>query len=175
MPEPLSLELLIQHAASWVSTERQTHRATASPLLPELRRRLDPYFNARLLDSLRIALVPVIDNPPFYAELSRAELPDLIDFRDMRGITFHDTILLATSRGASASDAQLLFHECVHAVQYSTLGLDEFVRKYVTGWAEQSFEYARIPLEVDAYELEARFDAESVAFDVDAEVRHALL
>jgi hypothetical protein len=170
-----SLDLLIQHAASWVHAERQAHRNGAALLLPDVRRRLGPYFRAALLDAVRIVLVPSIGNPPFYQELP-PELPDPIDFRDMRGITFGDTILLAGSRGASANDASLVFHECVHAVQYSILGVEEFVRRYVTGWEEQGFAHCRIPLERHAYELQERFDAESSpGFLVDAEVRRALL
>lgn len=51
---------------------------------------------------------------------------------------------------------RLLFHELVHVVQYERLGLPEFVAKYVGGFLSGG-SYEAIPLEMNAYELEARF------------------
>ena len=54
----------------------------------------------------------------------------------------------------------LVFHELVHVVQYEILGgVDEFSRQYVLGYATGGFEYATIPLEAVAYELQQRFEA----------------
>ena len=77
----------------------------------------------------------------------------------MAGITFVDTICIAASRVGESplNRSALLFHECVHVVQYHLLGLDEFMLRYVLGWAENGRSYNHIPLEVYAYELETRY------------------
>lgn len=81
-----------------------------------------------------------------------------LDFRAMAGITYDDTILLSDSRVAADVPIGLLFHELVHVVQYSILGVEEFARQYVLGWAENGFDYFRIPLEVQAYDLQRWFE-----------------
>jgi hypothetical protein len=63
----------------------------------------------------------------------------------------------------------------VHVVQYSLLGVDEFVAGYVTDWARNGFRYDRIPLEQDACELEKRFAADpATGFPVFTEVEKQL-
>jgi len=51
---------------------------------------------------------------------------------------------------------RLLFHELVHVVQYEKLGLEGFAAKYVRGFLNGG-SYEGIPLEMNAYELDARF------------------
>src|SRR6266576_6182962 len=70
----------------------------------------------------------------------------------------------------------LLFHEFVHVLQYRLLGVQEFARRYVDGWlAGKGFldrpdlRYVSIPLERQAYDLQARFAAApDSAFSVEA-------
>ena len=50
----------------------------------------------------------------------------------------------------------LLFRELVHAVQYKHLGLEGFAQGYVRGFLSGG-SYEEIPLEKQAYELEAKF------------------
>jgi hypothetical protein len=65
---------------------------------------------------------------------------------------------------------RLLFHELVHVVQYEKLGVPEFARKYVMGFLRGG-SYKAIPLEMNAYELGARFAAAPTkTFSVEAEV-----
>ena len=93
----------------------------------------------------------------------------------MSAITFVDTILLATTYSMPADDqVPLLFHELVHVVQYTELGVDEFVKRYVRGWASNGFQYSAIPLEIQAYQLEARFRSGVAAFSVSDEVKRQL-
>ena len=69
----------------------------------------------------------------------------------------------------------LIFHECVHVAQYQILGVGEFIRRYVEGWAANGYEYASIPLEVDAYALQGRFETSPNApFSVESDVAHRL-
>jgi hypothetical protein len=68
-------------------------------------------------------------------------------------VTFEDVVL-----HVGALTPRLLFHELVHAVQYRHLGLEGFAERYVNGFLPGG-SYAGIPLEKQAYELEARFAA----------------
>jgi hypothetical protein len=110
-----------------------------------------------------------VSNPPFYGELTRMgfEAGSLPNFALMAAITFVDTVV-----SHEEFTDRLLFHELVHVVQYQKKGLIEFAAKYVRGFLGGG-SYEAIPLEVNAYELEARFAAEpmkpfAVADDVQA-------
>lgn len=91
-------------------------------------------------------------------------------------MTFGDTVALAQAHAPLTSSGQLslLFHELVHVVQYSVLGIDRFAELYVTGWASAGFVYERIPLELHAYSLEALFQSASSPFQVEREVMQLL-
>ena len=68
-----------------------------------------------------------------------------------------------------------LFHELVHAVQYDLLGPEKFVELYLLGWINQGFNYAAIPLEMDAYDLQNRYEADPASpFPVEDEVSRSL-
>jgi len=113
-------------------------------------------------------MVPQIENPPFYAELIRAGHPIPLDFRQMAGITFDNTILINKSYYAAQAFMPLLFHELVHVVQYGCLGVPEFATRYVMGWAQNGFNYASIPLERDAYDLQIKFQqSQNIRFSVE--------
>ncbi len=109
-----------------------------------------------------------IGAPPFYADLLRQGLTNLIVFRNMLGITFDDTILLSRSRKPSGRACEaLLFHELVHAAQYQRLGIDRFLHHYVTSWYESGLRYEGIRLEEQAYALDREFTASSSTFSVE--------
>jgi hypothetical protein len=89
----------------------------------------------------------------------------LPDFPHMTAITFVDTVV-----SHSPYDDRLLFHELVHVVQYAKLGLNNFAAKYVKGFLSGG-SYGAIPLEMNAYELDAKFAAAPAsAFSANAEV-----
>src|SRR6266581_5947325 len=137
---------------------------------------LRPFFPAQTLTMVRFAAVPMIENPPFYTALEEAGIGIPLDFRGMTGITFVDTVLI--SQVAPMPEGEwlpLLFHELVHVLQYQELGLERFVRVYVTGWAAAGGSYPDIPLERDAYELDGQFRAEPTRpFDALGAVRQRL-
>jgi hypothetical protein len=104
--------------------------------------------------------VPGIQNPPFLDQAIAMGVPGgAIDFSASDGITFQDTMLLTTAAlaGTDASVMALVFHELVHVVQYTVLGVDGFVRQYVEGLALGGFDYFAIPLEIVAFALQARY------------------
>ena len=153
------LAFLETQGAKWISKLRLHYRPAGRALTAAEVGALAPFFEASVLDSVRIAKVPSIP----------------LDFTQMSAITFVDTILVSSRYPVlPGEELPLLFHELVHVVQYAGLGLEEFVRRYVRGWASQGFQYSRIPLEVWAYELGARFRSGAPPFSVAAEVREQL-
>lgn len=87
----------------------------------------------------------------------------------MAGVTFQDIVV-----HVDALEPPLLFHELVHAVQYKLLGLQEFAGRYVRGFLTGG-SYVEIPLEKQAYELEARFSADPKApFSVEDAVKKGI-
>lgn len=66
----------------------------------------------------------------------------------------------------------VLFHELVHAAQFRLRGVRAFAREYVRGWLSTSAGYAGIPLEIEAYALQGRYESDpTTPFDVESEVR----
>ena len=154
---------------------RAAHRPHGRTLTPAERDAVAPYFDESLLRTVRIATVRGISNPGFYSFLLAQSIAIPLDFTQMAAITLMDTILISSRRPLPASEQlPLLFHELVHVVQYDVLGLDEFVSRYVRGWASNGFRYSGIPLERWAYELDARFRAGAPVFNVRAEVARQL-
>jgi hypothetical protein len=175
-PESL-LSFFIDHGSLWVKSQRDRYRPVAHALSEEERLALSGFFAPEILGRARITIVPVIENPRFYWDLERVGVPAPIDFREMTGITFDGTIVVSQAQFPLPSHwTSLVFHEMVHVVQYQLLGVDEFVGQYVRGWAQNGFDYYSIPLERDAYELQACFDAApgevfSVAEEVASRLR----
>jgi hypothetical protein len=171
--DPTSLlTLFLSEGPRWVHAQRTQHRSAGRTLTPEENRTFAPFFDQPILDKARFVTVPAIPNPPFYAPLVAQGIPIPLDFSQTSGITFDDTVLLSASRPVEPAQAlALLFHELVHVVQFDVAGIDGFVSRYVQGWAQNGFAYERIPLEVQAYGLDARFSASpSQPFSVRTEV-----
>ena len=171
-----ALAYLMENGLAWVREQRDRHRPEALALEPQERQVFEPFFEAELLDEVRFKSVPRVENPGFYRVLAAMGQPLPMDFTATHGITFGDTVLLSERYLRSGeSRLSLLFHEMVHVVQYRLLGMEGFLRAYVTGWAENGFEYRAIPLERQAYDLQHRFeDDAAAAFSVRDEVTRRL-
>jgi len=165
------ISFLKKEGRNWIVTQRETHFEKRSELDSSTRLAIGSFYESDTLNSARICEVSQIENPPFYSDLEEQGISMPLDFRDMAGITFVDTILIAPSKFDEKYRISLVFHECVHVAQYRYLGLEGFVREYVTGWAANNFDYYKIPLEVQAYQLQNRFksDPDNV-FSVETEV-----
>lgn len=169
------LTFLEKQGRRWVNRVRQEYRPLGRTLTSAEMGAMAHYFDATLLDNVRIAKVPGIANPDFYSVFLEQSVAIPLDVAQMSAITFVDTILLSTSHSVPAGEqVPLLFHELVHVQQYTALGVAEFVKRYVRGWASNGFQYSAIPLERQAYELEARFRSGVPAFSVSDEVKRAL-
>lgn len=164
------IEWVIQEVAAYIDQQRQTYRRRALPLSQNQRTAMRLFFLSSILDSARV-VVPAgerVANPRCYGELVRMgfEPVSLPDFAHMAAITFVDTVV-----SQDPYDDRLLFHELVHVVQYAKLGLNNFAAKYVKGFLSGG-SYGAIPLEMNAYELDARFSAALARpFSVEAEVQ----
>jgi hypothetical protein len=134
---------------------------------------MQPFFGEHVLDVARVQHVAFIENPDFYAGLETTGIPPPIDFREMEGITFVDTILVSEAwHPYNPPQLGLVFHELVHVVQYGALGVADFIDRYVGGWAKWGKVYRKIPLERHAYAVQERFERDpNRGFDVEEIVR----
>ncbi len=177
---PAEIERLETGLSEWVRDERDRHRDRALPLSSAQRRLFEPYFSRSVLDGARIAVVERFRNPEVFRLFDRLGEPYPLDLAHASGLALIDTILVAgpvARNGAARFEPSegLLFHELVHLTQYEELGFEEYMRRYVAGWAREDFEYRRIAQERQAYALTVRFlrarRSETESFQVPAEVR----
>jgi hypothetical protein len=174
MPLPrlaeVQIRLVIQQVAEYIDRQRQVYAARAVPLNAGHKAAMQPFFPDSTLDSARVLVITDerVANPRFYSALIKMgfELEALPNFSRMAAITFVDKVV---SHVPFAD--RLLFHELVHVVQYQKLGLEDFANRYVRGFLN-SGSYEGIPLEMNAYALDARFaEAPTKAFSVTDEVQ----
>lgn len=171
-PEDL-LRFLCQNGLHWVTAQREAHRPDARPLTEGEKAQLAGFFDEASLDTVRINTSPAIEGPEFLSILRQEGGVVPIDFRFMVGITFVDTVVIRQSVTPHGPGwMSLLFHEMVHVVQCGILGTKRFVEQYVKGWAANGFDYYAIPMERQAYELQARYEAcRDDVFSVKQEIR----
>lgn len=154
--------------ARYIAGQRQKGWRASKPLSAGQRTKLSPFFAESLLLDTRITHRQV-PNPWFYSLASAIGIHDLPDTESIGAITFVDLIVCP---GRLSSET--LFHELVHVAQYRILGLRGFARRYVEGLLRTGA-YITIPLEVQAYELEARFRRDAGSpFSVITDVKQRL-
>jgi len=129
--------------------------------------RLCQYYSAELLARAKVVLVDKCPVPP----LSSFGLGQFEDFENMHpeGITYLDTYFV---RRPLAVQESLHFHELVHVVQWQILGVERFLALYAGGLETES--YRDSPLEVMAYNQEARFRGDTAPYAVETELRQQL-
>jgi len=151
--------------SQYVASQRAAYIGMGVPMDQAQQGLLAPFFRANLAGEVRVVLQEHVVNPPFYPQLRRFGLVNLPDFSAMAAITFVDVVV---SRVPLTTP--LLFHELVHVVQYAELGVEAFPERYVQGFLRGG-SYERIPLEMNAYELGRRFEADPRrSFSAEAEV-----
>jgi hypothetical protein len=153
--------------SQYITAKRDKFLGQCVPLTQEQRTAMDGFFSLHLLDGIRVVnLNPLrVANPSFYPMLAEMGFRNLPDFSQMAAITFSDVVVshVPFTNG-------LLFHELVHVEQYRQLRIPRFSELYVQGFLIGGG-YSSIPLEVQAYALGARFEANprqrfSVAYEV---------
>jgi hypothetical protein len=112
------------------------------------------FFSPQILESTRLLVLhdERIANPEFYPMLRSLGFNNLPDQSTMGAVTFSDVVV-----SHEPFSNRLLFHELVHAEQYRQLGIPRFSELYVRGFLNGGC-YEAIPLEVNAYSLEGRFE-----------------
>ena len=159
------LSLLV---ADYINNQRASFNPNSQPLSAAQRIAMAGFFSTELLDTARLVMLNNgrVTNPPFYPNLLAMGFGNLPDFSLMAAITFCDVVV-----SHEAFTDRLLFHELVHVEQYRQLGVPEFSSLYVRGYLSGGG-YEGIPLEVNAYTLDARFhNAPAAQFHVANEVR----
>jgi hypothetical protein len=156
--------------ADYISTNQQLYAAAGNPLNQGLKEKLAPFFSQELLESVVWSKEdPAIKDPAWFRELLKAGLKNIPSFAAMAAVTFADVVV---HREKITPD--LAFHEMVHAEQYRQLGIAGFAERYVRGFLSGG-SYMEIPLEKQAYDLEARFSRNpKQVFSVEEMVANAI-
>lgn len=162
---------ITNYAQQWVHQQILFYNQNSSPLGKSEAELLKHHFHTSTISNTRLSFVESIENPTFYSELQKAGISNLINFNDTAGITFGNNIVISRKfEHTSGEFLSLLFHEMVHVVQYEILGIEKFIFEYFNGWIKNGYSYYKIPLEEQAYKLQARFDKKLPPFSVKDEV-----
>jgi hypothetical protein len=149
----------------YIAHHRSRLYPEAQPIPLETVERLAGFFSDDILRETRV-IESVVPTPFFYPIVRWLDLGEFPEISAIGAITFVDLIAYP-----EPPDLRTLFHELVHVVQYRVLGLRAFARNYVHGFVSGGA-YERIPLEQEAYELDARFTRNrNRRFSVEGEVR----
>jgi hypothetical protein len=153
--------------ADYVSAQRHKALQYAIPLGHDQQRSMEGFFPQDVLYGVQLLVLEGtrLENPPFYEMLRKMGFMNLPDFSQMAAVTFCDVVV----SHQRFSDG-LLFHELVHVEQYRQLGVPRFAELYARGFLTGGG-YDGIPLEVNAYLLEDRFEKDpEMRFSVADEV-----
>jgi hypothetical protein len=147
--------------AGWIKKTLAQYASAARPVASFGFSRLPHYYDAQLLASSMVVLVPRVPMPP----LSAMGLDWFREFEQMDagGTTYLNTYFVRADQAHSES---LHFHELVHVIQWRLLGPEKFLALYADGL--ERFGYRKSPLEVMAFSLQGRFDREAQPFSVEA-------
>ena len=135
---------------AWIATTVAGYSPNATPVAALGFERLPRYFPEAVLRDTKAVTVTRIPFPPITA----VGLPELATLEQMAvaGITFNDLCLVHEGLRSES----VYFHELVHAVQWTALGVDGFLLTYAAGLLQ--YGYARSPLETMAFDLQSQFD-----------------
>ena len=166
---------LADWAESWLLNLRQDCRAVSRVLSDDEVAGLSGYFEADLLSMVRVSLMDQIPNPPFFSSLPEFGLPVPWNYSDQPGLALVDTAVISPARVPEGRWMSTLFLELVHLQQFQALGVSKFVARYVQGLFANGFNYAGLPMERQAEDLQFRFDAGLKMFSVEREVGRAIM
>ena len=151
----------------WVAALHLTHAPQAIPVSKAGFPTLAQWFPPDLLDRAQTVATPTMPFPPVAAYgvpefEAMATMP-------MSGITWGDLYFVDPARATAGVHG----HELVHVVQWSTLGVDDFLLTYAVALALHGYEQS--PLEKVAFELQANVESGTpVAAAVEGIARHAI-
>lgn len=163
------IQKAIEWFAMYLSSERESYYGAGKPLSDHWKYSLRGYFDAPLLDQVRVLQLVGrrVDNPWFYPQAREQGLLHLPDISHKTAVTFLDVVVFnekITSRD--------LFHGLVHAAQVKILGIPEFTELFVRGFL-QARSYFLVPLKAHAFTLDARYASNpDDCFSVENEIRN---
>jgi len=165
--KPEEFQRIFPFVRDWIAQTLAASAAEARPVALFGFRRLPQFYSTDLLGRAKVVLVDKCPVPP----LSSVGLSEFADFERMNasGITYLDTYFVLRHEAQRES---LHFHELVHVVQWQTLGAERFLALYADGLEKHG--YCNSPLEVMAYEHEARFNSGERPYPVEAGIRQQL-
>jgi hypothetical protein len=117
------------------------------------------YFPAEFLAKSYYVVVPQMPVPA-YEFLEQNGLEKLFD-RDFAGLTLNNTYYLIPD---VVDNPRVHFHELVHVAQWQRFGVKGFVSRYLEQL--KTYGYDSMPLERQAYDLDAQFMAGGPVVDV---------
>lgn len=162
------IEQLARFVSSYITEQREAFGKRAQPISADYVQQLQTFFPTDVVSSVTVVRGRAPE-PGFYTLARMMGIRNMPSFSDMAGITFQNVVVHVEPLSLT-----LLFHELVHAVQYKHLGIDGFAQRYVGGFLNGG-SYEEIPLEKQAYELEARFAANpSAVFSVEDDVKQRI-
>lgn len=163
---PLLTGAFSPFAARYIAKNAHRYRATSRPLSVRELEALSRYFPHQLTGRIRISPAEPPLQPPTAQRLAQwLGYGRVLHPATTAAITFQHVIVFM-----QPMPMRTLFHELVHAEQYRQLGVKRFAQLYVRAFLG-SGRYEEIPLEVQAYELDARYAANpALPFPVKDEV-----
>ena len=164
---PEQIDQISGAVAKYIAAQRSRFLSRSVALSNAQKAAVGGFFRADLLETTQVVVLEKerIGNPDFYPMLAGMGFSNLPDFAHMQAVTFRDVVAFH-----SPVTIGTLFHELVHVEQYCQLGVPSFSGLYVRGFLKGGGYYG-IPLEINAYELGARFEAHpDRTFSVENEV-----
>jgi hypothetical protein len=159
---------MVASVSAYMRQERDMYVRHSEPLATHLKEPIQDFFPRDLLGRLKTITLEGgarIPPPPFYAAAKAMSGGRFPDFVHMRSITYIDVIVFHDE-----IDVRALFHGVVHATQMAVLGFERYMELYVRGFVK-NLSWLQIPLEDQAYRLDARFaENPKEIFSVEEEV-----
>lgn len=166
LPEARVPEMNAQIVA-YFRQERALYHRASEPLAPVWKSSMQDHFSKSLLDTVETITLggARIPPPPFYSEAMALSFGVFPDFVHLASVTYIDIIVFN-----DAIAPRTLFHGLVHAQQMASLGLENYAGLYLRGFLETR-SWINIPLEAQAFQLEARFSmTPPEVFSVEEEI-----
>jgi len=170
-PAPVSearLAEMVTGVAKYFRQEREVYFRESELLAAHWKASVHAYFAKSLLESVRTMVLKGarIPPPPFYAEAIAMSSGNFPDFVHLASVTYVDIVVFHEQ-----IEVRTLFHGLVHAAQIAWLGFERYANLYVRGFV-RTRSWLTIPLEAQAYQLDARFaKSGGETFSVEEEIR----
>jgi len=111
---------------------------------------LKKYYPASLVDKMRVA-EELLSTGAFIHSASAT--------------TYGDNLIVINKKKAGNRTLSLLKHEMVHACQYHTLGRRGFAKRYADDYVDHSYDYNKMPIELDAFHYQGLAEADTPPID----------